>query len=221
MESEFFIFDSIDIDISQDEVLAQLGYPSSNSASARVRKRLKLELDKGIPLIEPKGAYLLVDAEKTALAPFVHPGKMVLALATAGKPIGDRAAKLVKSKLAASGSIADAIGTIAAEKTADFIESEIRRKFTAKGCRISRRFAPGHCNWGIQDQMPLLSCFPDTLGISLTQSCLMIPEKSLSFLCLINNTGDFDWVKLGNCRHCDSLNCTYRQHRLSGDSQDK
>ena len=212
MESEFFIFDHIDIDISQDEVLAQLGYPSSNSATARFRKRLKLELDKDIPLIEPKGAYLLVDAEKASLVPFVYPGKMVLALATAGKPIGDRAGKLIDSKLAASGSIADAVGTIAAEKTADFIESEIRRKFTAKGFRISRRFAPGYCEWDIKNQMPLLACFPDTLGIALTQSCLMIPEKSLSFLCLLNNTGDFSWVKVGNCRYCDLLNCTFRQH---------
>lgn len=212
MESEFFVFDCINIDISPDEVLAQLGYPSSNSATARFRKRVKLELDKDIPLIEPKGAYLIVDAEKTALVPFVHPGKMVLALATVGKPISDRAAKFVDSKLAASGLIADAVGTIAAEKTADFIESEIRRELTAKGCKISRRFAPGYCEWDIRNQMPLLACFPDTLGIALTQSCLMIPEKSLSFLCLLNNTGDFSWVKLGNCRYCDLLKCDFRQH---------
>ena len=221
MESEFFVFDRIDIDISSDEVLTQLGYPSSNSATARFRKQLKLELDKDVPLIEPKGAYLLVDAEKTSLVPFVHPGKIVLALATAGKPIGDRAAKLIDSKLAASGLIADAVGTIAAEKTADFIESEIHRKFTAKGFRISRRFAPGYCVWDISNQVPLLACFPDTLGISLTQSCLMIPEKSLSFLCLLNDTGDFSWVKVGNCRYCDLLKCDFRQHRSCGDSQSK
>ncbi len=205
MEPEFFLFDRIDIDISSDEVLTQLGYPSSNSASTRFRQRLKIELKKDITLIEPKGAYLLVDAEKTFLVPFVHPGKMVLALATVGKPIADRAAKLIDSKLAASGLIADAVGTIAAEKTADFIESEIRHKFTDKGFKISRRFAPGYCEWDIRNQLPLLACFPDTLGISLTQSCLMVPEKSLSFLCLLNNTGDFSLYKLGNCRDCDLL----------------
>jgi len=221
METDFVVFDQIDVDICPDEVLTQLGYSNADSAAENVLKRLRLELENDIPLIEPKGAYLLIDAEKTSLEPFVHPGKMVLSLATVGKSIGDRAAKLVDSKMAASGLIADAIGTIAVEKTADFIESEIRRDFTSKGGRISRRFAPGYCNWDISNQIPLLACFPDTLGIELTQSCLMIPEKSLSFLCLLNNTGDFNWVKVGNCKECDLTNCTYRQHSLSGDFRGK
>ncbi len=221
VETKPLCFDKIDIDISTDEVLVQLGYPARDSASAKFLRCLEAEFDKAIGLIEAKGVYLLVDAAETGLEAFADAGQMVLALATVGSAIETRARGLIDEQLPATGLIADAIGTIAAEKTADFIESRIRHDFSGKGYKISRRFAPGYCQWDIRNQKALLGCFPDTLGIELTESCLMIPEKSLSFLCLISSSGDLDRVKVGDCKLCDTSQCSHRQHRYGDDPQRK
>ncbi len=220
MEQSFFVFDRIDVTIGPEEVLKQLGYPCADSASAKIRKRIEVELPEALQLIEPTGAYLLVNANPgPGLELFAGAEKMVLALATAGPAIEARARSLVNAQQGASGLIVDAVGTLAAEKAADFIESRIREDFTRQGFKISRRYAPGYCGWDIKAQRKLLDCFPDTLGIELTDSCLMLPEKSLSFVCLLDREGDFDWVKMGNCRICRQEECSYRLHQYRPDSR--
>jgi hypothetical protein len=220
MERSFFLFDRIDVTIGLDEVLKQLGYPCADSANANIRKRVEVELTEALRRITPKGAYLLVDdVQATGLELFAAAEKMVLGLATAGAAIEAMARSLVNDHQGASGLFVDAVGTLAAEKAADFIESRIREDFTCQGWHVSRRYSPGYCDWDIKAQKELLACFPDTLGIELTDSCLMVPEKSLSFLCVLDRQGDFDWVAVGNCRICGRKGCSYRLHRYGRDSQ--
>ena len=220
MEQSFFVFDRIDVTIGPEAVLKQLGYPCADSASAKFRKHIEVELPEALQLIEPTGAYLLVNGTGgPKLELFAGAEKMVLALATAGPAIEARAGSLVNAQHGASGLIVDAVGTLAAEKAADFIESRIREDFTRQGWHVSRRYSPGYCDWDIKAQKELLACFPDTLGIELTDSCLMLPEKSLSFLCLLGREGDFDWVSVGNCKICGRKGCSYRLHQYGRDSQ--
>ncbi len=220
MEQSFFVFDRIDITVGPEEVLKQLGYPRSDSAGAGFRKRVEVELTEILRLIEPRGAYLLVEgAHRTGLELFAGAEKMVPALATVGPGVEARARSLVEDQQGAGALIVDAVGTIAAEKTADFIEGRIREHLTGQGWRVSRRYAPGYCGWDLKAQRELLDCFPDTLGIELTDSCLMVPEKSLSFVCLLDREGDFDWVKVGNCKVCGQKECSYRLHQYRSGSQ--
>jgi len=61
--------------------------------------------------------------------------------------------------------IADAIGSVIAEKTAD-----------------CNRFSPGYCGWHVSEQKKLFPLFPsaEPCGIRLTDSSLMLPIKSVS-----------------------------------------
>ena len=220
MEQSFFVFNRIDVTVGPEEVLKQSGYPRADRAGAGFRKRVEVELTAVLRLIEPRGAYLLVDgARRMGLELFADAEKVVLALATAGPAIEARARTLVKDQQGAGALIVDAVGTIVAEKAADFIEGRIREDFTRQGWRVSRRYAPGYCGWDLKAQKELLAHFPNTLGIELTDSCLMLPEKSLSFVCLLDRERDFDWVKMGNCRICRQEECSYRLHQYRPDSR--
>ncbi len=220
MEQSFFVFDRIDVTVGVEEVLKQSGYPRADRAGAGFRKRVEAELPAVLRLIEPRGAYLLVDgARRTGLELFADAEKVVWALATIGPAIETRARTLVKDQQGAGALIVDAVGTIAAEKAADFIEGRIREHFAGQGWCVSRRYAPGYCGWDLTAQKELLAHFPDTLGIDLTDSCLMLPEKSLSFVCLLGRESDFDRVKVGNCKVCRQEECSYRLHEYRPDSQ--
>lgn len=222
MEPDFLLFDRIDVSIGLEEVLRQLGYPCADSASAKFRKLAETELSEALQLIKPRGQYLLVDeTPATGLELFAKAEKLVLGLATAGAAIGAKARDLVNDQQGASGLVVDAVGTLAAEKAADFVEERIREEFTGQGWHVSRRYAPGYCDWDIRAQKELLGCFSDTLGIELTDSCLMVPEKSLSFLCVLDGKGDFDWVDVGNCKICAREECSYRLHQYCIDSKIK
>lgn len=73
------------------------------------------------------------------------------------------------------------IGSMIAEKTADRMEELLQDQLTPKGLHRTNRFSPGYCGWGVNEQPKLFRLFPpEPCGIRLTDSCLMLPIKSVS-----------------------------------------
>jgi hypothetical protein len=211
MKESFFVLDTIGLQISVEAVLIQLGYPDLESVSSGMRDKVGAEIAKTQSLMEPKGSYLrLSDGDFIGFELFSGAERMILALATIGPALEQYSKKLVGTGEGTRGLIADAIGTVAAEQTADFLEHRIHQDCSETGLKVSRRYAPGYCGWEIEAQRQIFSRFDDTLGIKLTESCLMIPEKSLSFVCLLGRTGDFSNIKIGNCKECRQKDCPYR-----------
>jgi hypothetical protein len=221
MKENFSVFDRISIKINPVEVIRQLGYSHADDVSGRLRKRIEQETVQVLQLIEPKGAYLVLEQlQRQDFELFANAERIVLALATIGPAVELRARKMLENNESTRGLIVDAAGTIAAEQTADFVERRIRRHFTNSGFKISRRYAPGYCGWDITAQRDIFAHFPDTLGIELTESCLMVPEKSLSFVSLLSRSGDFKAIKVGDCRNCRQERCPYRLVPYEAVSQD-
>ena len=211
MEENFLMLGDIPLQITLEDVLLQLGYPRETCIPSGVREKVAVQIAETRQLIQPRGAYLRpAKTPRKGFEPFSRAEGIVLALATIGGAVERRAKELVDTRQGATGLIVDAIGTIAAEQTADFLENRIRRDCAACGWEVSRRYAPGYCGWEVEAQREVFSLFPDTLGITLTSSCLMIPEKSLSFVCLLSVSGDFSPVSIGNCRRCRQEACPYR-----------
>jgi hypothetical protein len=211
MKQAIFVLDTSPAQVGPEDVLKQLGYPNGRLVPPATRKKVDAEIAKTLPLIEPKGAYLMLDGvPKKGFELFSDAEGIILALATIGAKVEHRAGKFVRTDRAATGLIVDAIGTTAVEQTADLLERKIHKDCADSGWRVSRRYAPGYCGWKIEAQKEIFSHFPDTLGIKLTSSCLMIPEKSLSFVCLLSREGDFSKVKVGNCKRCRQKDCPYR-----------
>jgi hypothetical protein len=211
MEEDLFVLGTIGLQINLEAVLIQLGYSDLESVSSGMRDKVGVEIAKTQSLMEPKGSYLrLAEGDFKDFELFSGAERMILSLATIGPALEQYSKNLVGAGEGATGLIADAIGTVAAEQTADFLERKIQADCSETGLKVSRRYAPGYCGWEIEAQRQLFSRFDDTLGIKLTDSCLMIPEKSLSFVCLLSRTGDFSSIVVGNCKNCVQKDCPYR-----------
>lgn len=78
--------------------------------------------------------------------------------------------------------VADCIGSQIVESTADFMEKRLQEYLYENGLGYTNRFSPGYCGWPVSQQPLLFSLFPDAhpCGVTLTESCLMMPEKSVS-----------------------------------------
>lgn len=78
--------------------------------------------------------------------------------------------------------IADAIGSIMAEKAADCMETALDEYTRDRGWKHTNRFSPGYCGWHVSEQKKLFPLFPsaEPCGIRLTDSSLMLPIKSVS-----------------------------------------
>lgn len=77
--------------------------------------------------------------------------------------------------------IADALGSVLAEKTADQMELHLQQSIDKLGWHHTNRFSPGYCGWHVSQQQRLFPLFDGhTCGVRLTDSSLMIPIKSVS-----------------------------------------
>lgn len=97
-------------------------------------------------------------------------------------------------------------------------EAVRRRMAEAEGFPRLSSLAPGSlADWPITEQRPLFRLLGDAeglLGVRLTESCLMIPRKSLSGL-LFPTERPFV-----ACRLCDSRDCPGRQAAFAPNAED-
>ena len=109
------------------------------------------------------------------------------------------------------GYVYDVIGSEVVEGAADRIQEVLKRTEGAKGKNISNRFSPGYCGWDVADQHKLFSFFKDNFcGITLTESALMNPIKSVSGLIGIGRDVKYSPYQ---CHLCDSKNCIYHNRK--------
>ncbi|MBR5730137.1 MAG: methionine synthase [Prevotella sp.] len=107
--------------------------------------------------------------------------------------------------------IADALGSVIAEKTADRMEEVLQESIDKLGWRHTNRFSPGYCGWQVSQQQLLFPMFRgETCGVSLTESSLMVPIKSVSGIIGLGQTVKrLDYT----CGLCDFKQCYKRKQR--------
>ena len=88
---------------------------------------------------------------------------------------------LMAEKESARAVILDAIGSVAVEDLAEAANNSIKLKMQNKNGTTTRRFSPGYGDWRIQNQKEFLKWLgAQEIGIKLTPSYQMVPEKSLT-----------------------------------------
>jgi hypothetical protein len=104
-----------------------------------------------------------------------------LVLGTAGPGIEEWSRKLMSDGDPVKGFIADWIGSQLADQSGKIAIEYIKRTIRQKGWKTTPLFSPGTCGWDVSGQQELFKLFQkDFLGISLTESSLMQPIKSVS-----------------------------------------
>ncbi len=108
--------------------------------------------------------------------------------------------------------IADSMGSVIAEKTADIMERWLQIYINAKGWKHTNRFSPGYCGWHVSQQQLLFPLFntKEPCGVKLTDSSLMIPIKSVSgVIGLGPGVKKLEYT----CGLCDYAKCYKRRKR--------
>ena len=99
-----------------------------------------------------------------------------LFVATAGYEFCERLRRINSGGDIFHAFVADAIGTVLAELALSRLELGF-----GTGKTLSMPYSPGYCGWDIREQHQLFSLLPpDPCGIRLSDSSLMLPEKSVS-----------------------------------------
>jgi hypothetical protein len=130
-------------------------------------------------------------------------------LCTAGKEIGIRSRTAMQERDLLRGYIYDIIGSEIAEAAADLMQNELEKEVIASGRKITNRYSPGYCGWDVAEQHKLFKLVPENFcGISLTESALMDPVKSVSGIIGIGANVKFNPY---TCRMCDLKDCIYRK----------
>lgn len=105
----------------------------------------------------------------------------------------------------------DTAASVAAECAANTLHDHIDLAMTQRGLKVTNRYSPGYCNWSVAEQHRLFSLLPKGFcGITLTDSALMIPIKSISGIIGIGpSVKRVDYT----CDTCGVKDCTYRSTR--------
>lgn len=111
--------------------------------------------------------------------------------------------------------IANALGSVIAERCADKMEDALQTSIDKLGWHRTARFSPGYCGWHVAEQQILFSLL-DTgqqrpCGIQLTDSSLMVPIKSVSGIIGVGHSvAHNDYT----CGLCDFQKCYKKRKRV-------
>jgi cobalamin-dependent methionine synthase I len=101
------------------------------------------------------------------------------------------------------------IGSVIADKVADVIEDIVMKHASTLGMGITNRYSPGYCDWNIREQRMIFDLLPaGKAGVTLTQSFLMKPVKSVSGIIGIGPGLDQGAYM---CEICGMTNCIVKK----------
>ncbi|NDV95287.1 hypothetical protein D0T84_10185 [Dysgonomonas sp. 521] len=101
--------------------------------------------------------------------------------------------------------VANSLGSILAEGVVTNLMNEIEQEMLPLNLKISNNYSPGYCDWSLGEQSKLFSILPSNIsGIQLTDSCMMLPIKSVNGIIAI---GKDVKKRAYKCDVCNMKNC--------------
>ncbi len=146
--------------------------------------------------------------------------RLSLFAATVGQNICLMIAQLFRTNDFALGAMLDAAASEGAEMVAQSLERHyrgyLRESHAIDGRSGTLRFSPGYCGWDITGQKKLFGRLrPAEAGITLNESCLMTPLKSISGVIISGRKEIFEFDDTFSfCRDCADHSCRERFQSL-------
>jgi len=143
--------------------------------------------------------------------------KAALFVCTIGSGMENWSKQLLIDGDAAMAYLVDSIASLTVESVTNLLHDFIENEMMKNGLKITNRYSPGYCNWSVSEQHLLFSLLPQNFcGITLTDSALMLPIKSVSGVIGI---GPKVKKKEYLCDTCGVKDCTYRATRRNTKSK--
>mgnify|MGYP001583546311 FL=1 len=216
-------------------VLERLGLPDDASARRRHEPTVEAACEQLAALADPVGLSAGIssdhfgavyqgegqNAPDTPLAE-IYPRADALTLfaVTIGRAVSARIAELFEAREFALGSMLDAAASEATELAADGLEQcvldELTRLGTATPSTSLVRYSPGYCGWHLSGQRALFAALePDAIGLTLRDSCLMEPLKSISGVMVLGQRDIHEFSPTYSCcAECRTSTCLTRMRRV-------
>jgi hypothetical protein len=216
--------------VTTEQVFCDIGYAPDSEPAPRVAGLINDHLDEAQQLVKPSYSYLISRVElvygasvlldngtvfhSQIVARTLEKADEVIVFAlTIGSELEDEAARLAREGFILQATTLETIGSLYTKQLADWVETRIGDLARAWGCTASQRFSPGHCDWDVSQQKAVFRMLgEDCAGIHLTDSCLMIPRKSMSGIIGI---GGSDINGYNPCTTCEKHDCVGRRSAKS------
>jgi len=216
------------IDIDKQQVLHSIGYGTDCKLPTRLTSLIDDYVENVHNLIEPSYSCIIRDINLVQDSRVIIEGSIVFEsqviaslleqcqkaavfLVTIGERLEEMTYRLAEDGLIVQATVLDAIGSVAAEDVAEFVQGRVREIADDQGLAISQRFSPGYCDWDIGQQGGLFwAVGGDSMGIRLDDGCLMIPRKSISGVIGIGPR-DGSVENYNPCKTCDKHDCQGRR----------
>ena len=199
--SQSFQLDLPEIPFPMKDIYRRIGMPENEVAQhSGVKQALEEALKIARPLIVPRGSYRFLTISRRSGntleftdSPFIIRSSQVVKLlepcpvaaffmVTIGQSLEEKAHELTTQRDVTLGFMLDAIASETADAAADLLHRKIISNLAGRdGYQVTARFSPGYGDWPVTVQPDMLKiCDGGKIGISVTESCLMIPRKSVS-----------------------------------------
>jgi hypothetical protein len=150
-----------------------------------------------------------LDVGKVVSGQLAHAEDLAVFLCTAGAGVEALARRLMATGDPFTGFIADTVGSLVVERAMDLVQGRLEQFVSTWGERITNRYSPGYCGWGVEEQQKLFRLLPPGFcGVSLTETSLMLPVKSVSGVIGVGREARHSPY---TCRLCDYEDCLYRR----------
>ncbi len=239
--SEPIAIGAADLPVERGAVLALLGIPPGTLLTDRLERLYDHAVGKLAPLLKPTGVYVEVErqefaaifagegrnAAKNPLAA-IYPRAEHLALfaVTLGERASAAVAECFQGADFALGYALDAMASVAADEASALAERAFADALRARGWDTPDgavlRYSPGYCGWDVSGQRALFARLrPESIGLTLNDSCLMRPLKSVSGVLVAGPRAihrfppTFDF-----CERCEERTCRTRLAALFGGERD-
>lgn len=146
----------------------------------------------------------------------VYPRAEAFALyvATLGTPLAARIREMFATNDLGRGWMLDAVASSGADRLSSLLSTLYEKELERNGRPAPRvlPYSPGYCGWTVRGQKNLFARLgPEAIGVTLNDSCLMTPIKSVSGV-LVAGPGEIHRFRpdFGFCDECKTRACGAR-----------
>ncbi len=228
-----------DIKLPQKEILRSQGIPDEASLSENFERIYMEAAELFQELAEPKAIIAgigvsdfeevfrgegLNEKENPVEEIFRKSSHLALFAVTLGPVLSEKVTELFDNGKYAIGYMLDSVSSYAADKLADLAAQHLYAEIVGRAAPANSlrvlNYSPGYCGWHMSGQKKLFEALrPEEIGITLNESCLMSPIKSVSGV-LIGGPGEIhEFVNsYPFCNTCIARSCIERMRNAVMDA---
>jgi hypothetical protein len=233
-EIDMKIIKDVRIKIDEEEVLRYQGYHRNKAEKTNeiILQITREEIKQGYHLFKPQGIYskviiknissegrinlenrLNLEVNNSILNLLKGTSYLAFGLSTIGNHLEEKVTELFAQNEYPKAIALDAVGTVAERFLSNYIKSLVCQEAKEQNFQTAKYFSPGSGNWDISQQKNIFQIIPaDKIGVKLTDSCMMIPKKSLSWVVGVGkNITTPSKEEDHSCKTCQAENCQFRK----------